>query len=75
VDLKHQRTVAGLSQCAVAQRSGIPRMRLSLVECGEIELKPAEVEKIRKVLRTELERRAAKLQNALSTMTSTEVSA
>ena len=75
MDLRGAREVAGLSQFAVAKRSGIPRMRLSLAECGEIQLRLAEIESVREVLRNEMERRAAQLRNELSTMTSAGASA
>lgn len=67
MDLAEAREVAGLSQFSVALRSGVPRMRLSLAECRQIQLRPDEVQAIRQVLRKEMERRAAELRNALST--------
>ena len=70
VDLKQQREVSGLSQTATSLRSRVPRTRLSAAECGEIELRPDEVAAVREVLRKEIERRATKLQNALSNMPS-----
>lgn len=75
MDMRKTREMAGLSQFTVAQRSGISRMRLSLAECGEIQLRQVELESIRKVLRAEIERRAAKLQTALSVMTAPGISA
>ena len=74
MDLKQEREISGLSQTAVSLRSEVPRTRLSAAECGEIELRPDEVAAVRKVIRREIEKRAAKLQNALSAMESTGVS-
>jgi hypothetical protein len=41
-------------------------MRLSLAECGEIQLRPDEFQAVCEVLRTEIERRATELRKALS---------
>lgn len=75
MNLKATRETAGISQFAAAQESGIPRMRLSLAECGQIQLTSDEEAALRKVLRRAIEQRTALLQNALSTMTPAEVSA
>jgi transcriptional regulator with XRE-family HTH domain len=75
MNLRDAREVAGISQFALAQRSGIPRMRLSLAECGEIQLRPAEIDAIRSVVRAEIEQRTAKLTNALSIMGTAGVNA
>ena len=72
-NIRKSREVAGLSQFAVAKRTGIPRMRLSLAECGEIQLRPDELKSICEVLREEIQRQAARLKNALSDMTPAEV--
>jgi transcriptional regulator with XRE-family HTH domain len=74
-NIRKSREVAGLSQFAVAKRTGIPRMRLSLAECGEIELRANELNLVRKILREEIERRASTLQTALSAFTPEEVHA
>ena len=75
MDLRTVRKEAGLSQYTIAQRAGISRMRLSLAECGEIELQPSEIDSIRKALGVEIEKRAGKLQSTLSKMESELVSA
>jgi transcriptional regulator with XRE-family HTH domain len=69
MDLKAARELAGISQFTVARKAGIPRMRLSLAECGEIELQPEEKAAVRQVLRRAIEQRTAALQDALSSIT------
>jgi transcriptional regulator with XRE-family HTH domain len=66
LDLKTAREMSGLSQFTAARKAGIPRMRLSLAECGQINLSPDEEIALRAVLRRAIEQRAAVLQNALS---------
>lgn len=53
-DLRKTRVVAGISQFAAAKESGIPRMRLSLAETGQLKLQPKEKEALRSVLRRAL---------------------
>lgn len=69
MNLKATREMAGISQFAAAHESGISRMRLSLAECGQIQLTSDEETALRKVLRRAIEQRTALLQNALSTIT------
>jgi transcriptional regulator with XRE-family HTH domain len=75
LDLRKAREISGLSQFAAAQKSGIPRMRLSLAECGQIHLKSDEELALRHVLRRAIEQRAAYLQDVLSTITRQEIQA
>jgi len=72
-DLKATREISGLSQFAAAQKSGIPRMRLSLAECGQIQLTSDEESALRQVLRRAIEQRTTLLQNVLSTIAPQEV--
>ena len=72
---KQERVAAGITQNTLAIRSGISRMRLSQSENGEIQLKPEELETVRRVLRMEIERRARELENMLSEISPTQVSA
>lgn len=65
-DLKVIRRMAGFTQYRLAIRSGVSRTKLSLVECGDIELSSGEQRRIRKVLLKELQRQAAAINQALS---------
>lgn len=53
-NLRKTRQVAGMSQFRAAKESGIPRMRLSLAETGQLQLQPAEKAALRSVLRRAL---------------------
>jgi transcriptional regulator with XRE-family HTH domain len=70
--LRKLRDEAGVTQYTVARKSGVPRVRLSLAECGELRLTRAEEVAIREAIRQEIERRAAQLQRLVK---STEVAA
>lgn len=69
LELKQSREIAGLSQFEAAQKSRIPRMRLSLAECGQVALTKQEVEVLRRVIRRALEERTAILRNTLDSLT------
>lgn len=50
MNLFERRKKSGMSQFLCAQRSGIPRMRLSLAETGQIALSPKEEAALRQAL-------------------------
>jgi transcriptional regulator with XRE-family HTH domain len=50
MNLKELRRMADLTQFQLAQRCGVSRMRLSLAECGQIELNAKEDSAVRKAL-------------------------
>jgi len=66
MDLKKLRKMADLTQFELAQRCDVSRMRLSLAECGQIELHPEEEVAVRGVLLTAIDDRAAQLRGVLS---------
>jgi transcriptional regulator with XRE-family HTH domain len=66
MDIKKLRKMADLTQFELAQRCGVSRMRLSLVECGQLELYSEEELAVRRVLLTAIEDRSAQLRSALS---------
>lgn len=66
MNLRELRRMADLTQWELAQRCGVSRMRLSLAECSQVELRPDETTVIRKVLLDHIESRAAQLMTALS---------
>jgi transcriptional regulator with XRE-family HTH domain len=66
MNLKELRRMADLTQFQLAQRCGISRMRLSLAECGEIELNAKEDSAVRKALLGVIESRAAQIELVLS---------
>lgn len=65
MDLKELRRMADLTQFELAQRCGVSRMRLSLAECGQIELNANEDSAVRKTLLGVIEHRAAQLKGVL----------
>lgn len=65
-NLRELREISGLSQFAVAARARVVRMRLSLSECGVIELSPEETKRVRECLLGAMRERTAKLQMVLS---------
>lgn len=65
--LRSLREKAGLTQFVVARKSGVPRMRLSLAESGQLRLRPEEDAAIRKAIREGIERQAAQLRKLLTT--------
>jgi len=66
MDVKELRKMADLTQFELAQQCGISRMKLSLVECQQIELSPEEEAEVRSVLFAAIKTRAAKIQGLLS---------
>jgi transcriptional regulator with XRE-family HTH domain len=65
-DLRTQRKMAGWTQFQLAQRSGVSRMKLSLVECGQAELSANEETAVRQALITAIQARAAELSGLLT---------
>jgi transcriptional regulator with XRE-family HTH domain len=51
-ELKPWREAAGASQIRIAKMAGMPRMRLSLAQTGDVELKAEEIVAIRKAIAT-----------------------
>jgi transcriptional regulator with XRE-family HTH domain len=66
MDLKELRRMADLTQFQLAQRCGVSRMRLSLPECEQLDLRPDEDRAVRKVLLGVIESRSAQLKGVLS---------
>lgn len=66
MDIKTLRKMADLTQFELAQRCGVSRMRLSLVECGQYALHSEEERAVRRVLLMAIENRASQLKGALS---------
>jgi len=65
-DFKTLRDLAGLTQGRAARAAGIPRSRLSEVECGEVTLTHEEEERLRRVLLHAIKTRAAQMSGFLS---------
>lgn len=65
LNIRRWREVAGLSQWSAARRSGIPRMRLSLAESGQLSLKPEEEVVLRRVLCEAIEAQQVQMEKAL----------
>lgn len=66
MEIKELRRMADLTQFQLAQRCGVSRMRLSLAECGQLELNTNEDRAVRKTLLRVIEHRAAQLRGVLS---------
>ena len=66
MNLRELRRMAYLTQFQLAQRCGVSRMRLSLAECGHLQLRPDEDRALRNVLLRVIESRAAQLKGVLS---------
>jgi transcriptional regulator with XRE-family HTH domain len=64
--LREMRDLAGITQFALSQRSGVSRMRLSLAECGEAELDGKELARVRTVLLGAIAARVRQLQAVLA---------
>jgi transcriptional regulator with XRE-family HTH domain len=64
--IKELRGIADLTQFELAQRCGVSRMRLSLTECGQLQLRPDEDRLIREVLLGVVESRAVQIESVLS---------
>jgi transcriptional regulator with XRE-family HTH domain len=73
MELKELRKMADLTQFQLAQRCGVSRMRLSLAECGQLDLDPREDAAVRKVLREAIEHRAAQIRCALASTNKREL--
>lgn len=63
--LKTLRRDAGLSQHALARRTGIRRWKIAYAETGARKLLPAEIEAIRKVLVDSAQKKSARVLGAL----------
>jgi transcriptional regulator with XRE-family HTH domain len=66
MEIKELRRMADLTQFQLAQRCGISRMRLSLAECGQLELNANEDRAVRTTLMEIIGQRAAQLKGVLS---------
>ena len=66
MELKELRKMADLTQFQLAQRCGVCRMRLSLAECGQLELNTVEERAVRTTLMEIIGHRAARLNGVLA---------
>jgi transcriptional regulator with XRE-family HTH domain len=64
--LRRLREKAGLTQFTVALKSGVPRMRLSLAESGQLRLRPDEEDALRRAILEGIEQQATQLRQLLS---------
>jgi transcriptional regulator with XRE-family HTH domain len=64
--LREMRRMADLTQFQLAQRCGVSRMRLSLAECGQLDLNAAEERAVRTTLMEIIGHRAAQLTGVLA---------
>ena len=62
---KQLRELAGFTQFETATKSGVSRMKLSLAECGQIELTQDEGVAVRRVLANAIHKRAALMNEIL----------
>lgn len=69
-DLREMRELARITQFSLSRRSGVSRMRLSLAECGEVELSKPEKEKIMNVLLAAIQLQHARAAGVLATVLS-----
>ncbi len=65
MNLRDLRKSVGLTQLVLANETGISRMRLSLAECGYVTLHADEQERIKQVLKREMNKRHAAVKGAL----------
>jgi transcriptional regulator with XRE-family HTH domain len=65
-DLRALRTLAAVSQFTLARRSGIPRVRISLFESGQLELGFEERARIHAALLKIIEAKSLQLQSVLA---------
>jgi transcriptional regulator with XRE-family HTH domain len=65
VRIQELRTMAGLTQFRLAKQSGVGRTRLSLAECGYIELRREEYEALEHALADAIRRRMLEFQEVL----------
>jgi transcriptional regulator with XRE-family HTH domain len=66
MNLRELRRMAGLTQWQLAQRCGVSRMRVSLSECGQVELREEERSAIRSVLLEAIRNRESNIQSILA---------
>ncbi len=64
-ELKTLRKIAGLTQFQLSRRSGISRLRLSLSECGDLELTEEEKTSLQETLLRVLQERAVVINKVL----------
>lgn len=64
-ELKTLRKIAGLTQFQLSRRSGISRLRLSLSECGNLELTEEEKTGLQETLMRVLQERAVVINKVL----------
>ncbi len=64
-ELKTLRKIAGLTQFQLSRRSGISRLRVSLSECGDLELTEEEKTSLQETLLRVLEERAVVISKVL----------
>jgi transcriptional regulator with XRE-family HTH domain len=64
--LRKLREQAGLTQFVVARKAGVPRMRLSLAECGQLRLSREEEAAVREAICNGIRQQAAQLHQLLS---------
>lgn len=62
LSFKEMRRLTGCTQVALANKTGISRVRLSLAETGQLRLKPEEKHKVLRILQREMERSSNALQ-------------
>jgi|HubBroStandDraft_2_1064218.scaffolds.fasta_scaffold531106_1 transcriptional regulator with XRE-family HTH domain len=65
-NLKEMRELAGITQFSLARRSGVSRMRLSLAECGDMELTLEEAKNIHVVLLAAIQLQHARAASVLA---------
>jgi transcriptional regulator with XRE-family HTH domain len=67
-NLKSLRTFSDCTQVELAQQTRLSRMRISLAECNQLQLRPHEAKVVRSVLRTRIALRITQLQDALASL-------
>ena len=66
MNIRELRRMAGLTQWQLAQRCGVSRMRVSLAECGQVELRQDEESAVRALLLEAIKTCASKIRSVLS---------
>lgn len=64
--IRELRRISGLTQAKTSRASGVNRAKLSLVECGEMELTATEDAAVRRVLLAAAREQAARIGEVLS---------
>ena len=64
--IRELRNMAGLTQFEVAKQSRLGRTRLSLAECGHVELRPKELQDLERTLLGAIRSRMSHFQGLLS---------